>query len=79
MCSVPRKGHIFSRMFTKDNIFCEVLSRDFSTYFVKNDITVFDETIFVSSMTLYQQAVQTYIHLLILRCKTLVGECPKPL
>jgi hypothetical protein len=25
------------------------------------------------------QAVQTYIHLLILRCKTLVGECPKPL
>ena len=117
-------------MFTKDNIFCEVLSRDFSTYFVKNDklvsicdadgirsertvyavsnswmetkqavlplsapvstsillcfgnrhnhITVFDETIFVSSMTLYQQAVQTYIHLLILRCKTLVGECPSP-
>ena len=44
-----------------------------------NHITVFDETIFVSSMTLYQQAVQTYIHLLILRCKTLVGECPKPL
>ena len=37
LCSVPRKGHIFSRMFTKDNIFCEVLSRDFSTYFVKND------------------------------------------
>ena len=25
------------------------------------------------------QAVQTYIHLLILLCKTLVGECPKPL
>ncbi|OLA28006.1 MAG: hypothetical protein BHW26_03530 [Faecalibacterium prausnitzii] len=25
------------------------------------------------------QAVQTYIHLLILRCKMLVGECPKPL
>ena len=24
--SVPRKGHIFSRMFTKDNIFCDVLS-----------------------------------------------------
>ena len=24
-------------MFTKDNIFCEALSRDFSTYFVKND------------------------------------------
>jgi hypothetical protein len=66
LCSVPRKGHIFSRMFTKDNIFCEMLSRDFSTYFV-------------SSMTLYQQAVQTYIHLLILLCKTLVGECPKPL
>ena len=37
LCSVPRKCHIFSRMFTKDNIFCEVLSRDFSTYFVKND------------------------------------------
>ena len=37
LCSVHRKGHIFSRMFTKDNIFCEVLSRDFSTYFVKND------------------------------------------
>ena len=25
-------------------------------------------------MTLYQQAVQTYIHLLILRCKILVGD-----
>ena len=39
-----------------------------------NHITVFDETIFVSSMTLYQQAMQTYIHLLILRCKILVGS-----
>ena len=39
-----------------------------------NHITVFDETIFVSSMTLYRQAVQTYIHLLILRCKMLVGS-----
>lgn len=39
-----------------------------------NHITVFDETIFVSSMTLYQQAVQTYIHLLILRSKILVGK-----
>ena len=39
-----------------------------------NHITVLDETIFVSSMTLYQQAVQTYIHLLILRCKILVGN-----
>lgn len=28
-------------------------------------------------MTLYQQAVQTYIHLLILRCKMLVGEVPQ--
>ena len=44
-----------------------------------NHITVLDETIFVSSMTLYRQAVQTYIHLLILCCKMLVGECPKPL
>ena len=42
-----------------------------------NHITVFDETIFVSSMTLYQQAVQTYIHLLILRCKMLVGGVPQ--
>ena len=25
-------------------------------------------------MTLYQQAMQTYIHLLILRCKILVGD-----
>ena len=39
-----------------------------------NHITVFDETIFVSSMTLYQQAMQTYIHLLILRSKILVGK-----
>ena len=39
-----------------------------------NHITVFDETIFVSSMTLYPQAGQTYIHLLFLRCKILVGK-----
>jgi len=39
-----------------------------------NHITVFDETVFVSSMTLYQQAMQTYIHLLILLCKILVGN-----
>ena len=39
-----------------------------------NHITVFDETIFVSSMTLYPQAGQTYIHLLFLRCKMLVGK-----
>ena len=36
-CSAPRKGHTFSRMFTKNNIFCKVLSRDFGTYFVKKD------------------------------------------
>ena len=29
--------------------------------------------------SLLRQAVQTYIHLLILRCKMLVGECPNPL
>ena len=39
-----------------------------------NHITVFDETIFVSSTTLYPQAGQTYIHLLFLRCKMLVGK-----
>ena len=39
-----------------------------------NHITVFDETIFVSSMTLYQQAGQLYIQLLILLCKMLVGK-----
>ena len=42
-----------------------------------NHITVFDETIFVSSMTLYQQAVQTYIHLLILRCKNACWGMPQ--
>ena len=39
-----------------------------------NHITVFDETIFVSSTTLYPQAGRTYIHLLFLRCKMLVGK-----
>ena len=42
-----------------------------------NHITVFDETIFVSSTTLYPQAGQTYIHLLFLRCKMLVGKVPQ--
>ena len=27
----------------------------------------------------FHSARKQYIHLLILRCKTLVGECPKPL
>lgn len=39
-----------------------------------NHITVFDETIFVSSMTLYQQAMPSYIRRRLLRCKTLVGK-----
>ena len=39
-----------------------------------NHITVFDKTIFVSSMTLYQQAVRPSIQTLILRCKILVGN-----
>jgi hypothetical protein len=39
-----------------------------------NHITVFDETIFVSSMTLYQQAVSSYIQRPFLRCKMLVGK-----
>ena len=39
-----------------------------------NHITVFDETVFVSSMTLYQQAMLVFIH----PCN-LVGKCPKPL
>ena len=49
LCSVPRKCHIFSRMFTKDNIFCEVLSRDFSTYFVKND-----KLVSIVTLTVYE-------------------------
>jgi len=39
-----------------------------------NHITVFDETIFVSSMTLYQQAVHSCAQMQILRCKMLVGK-----
>ena len=39
-----------------------------------NHITVCDETIFVSSMTLYQHAMLVFIH----PCN-LVGKCPKPL
>ena len=54
-CSAPRKGHTFSRMFTKDNIFCEVLSRDFSTYFVKNDklVSICDADGIRSERTVY--------------------------
>ena len=44
-----------------------------------NHITVFDETIFVSSMTLYQQAGRPYIQTPFLRCKMLVGIVPNPL
>jgi hypothetical protein len=44
-----------------------------------NHITVFDETIFVSSMTLYQQAGLLSIQTPFLRCKMLVGLCPIPL
>ena len=44
-----------------------------------NHITVCDETIFVSSMTLYQQAGHSYIQMPFLRCKMLVGIVPDPL
>ena len=44
-----------------------------------NHITVFDETIFVSSMTLYRQAGHSYIQMPFLRCKMLVGIVPNPL
>lgn len=44
-----------------------------------NHITVCDETIFVSSMTLYQQAGHSYIQMPFLRCKMLVGIVPNPL
>ena len=43
-----------------------------------NHITVFDETIFVSSMTLYQQAMFSSIQKHFLRCKMLVGLCLIP-
>ena len=43
-----------------------------------NHITVFDETIFVSSMTLYQQAGRLYIQPLFCVAKCLLGN-PKPL
>ncbi|MBS6772704.1 MAG: hypothetical protein KH240_08980 [Faecalibacterium prausnitzii] len=43
-----------------------------------NHITVFDETIFVSSMTLYQQAVSLYVQSP-LPCKDLLGSIPNPL
>lgn len=43
-----------------------------------NHITVFDETIFVSSMTLYQQAVSSYIQRPFCVAKCLLGN-PKPL
>ena len=42
-----------------------------------NHITVCDETIFVSSMTLYQQAGRSYIQTPFLRCKMLVGGVPQ--
>ena len=42
-----------------------------------NHITVFDETIFVSSMTLYQQAMFSSIQKHFLRCKMLVGKVPQ--
>ncbi|WP_270479282.1 hypothetical protein, partial [Faecalibacterium prausnitzii] len=41
-------------------------------------ITVCDETIFVSSMTLYRQAVSLYVQSL-LPCKNLLGNIPNPL
>jgi len=44
-----------------------------------NHITVFDETIFVSSMTLYQQAGLLSIQTPFLLRKMLVGLCPIPL
>ena len=54
-----------------------------------NHITVFDETVFVSSMTLHLQAVQLFIQTLLLqamalyihgplRCKDLLGRIPNP-
>lgn len=42
-----------------------------------NHITVFDETIFVSSMTLYQQAMFSSIQKHFLRYKMLVGGMPQ--
>ena len=42
-----------------------------------NHITVFDETIFVSSMTLYLQAMFSSIQKHFLRCKMLVGGMPQ--
>ena len=42
-----------------------------------NHITVFDETIFVSSMTLYRQAVSSYIQRPFCVAKCLLGN-PKP-
>ena len=44
----------------------------------RNHITVFDETIFVSSMTLYRQAVSSYIQRPFCVAKCLLGN-PKPL
>ena len=44
-----------------------------------NHITVFDETIFVSSMTLYQQAGHSSIQMLFCFAKMLVGLCPNPI
>ena len=43
-----------------------------------NHITVFDETVFVSSMTLYRQAVSSYIQRPFCVAKCLLGN-PKPL
>ena len=43
-----------------------------------NHITVFDETVFVSSMTLYQQAGSSYIQRPFCVAKCLLGN-PKPL
>ena len=44
-----------------------------------NHITVFDETVFVSSMTLYQQAGHSSIQMLFCFAKMLVGLCPNPI
>ena len=44
-----------------------------------NHITVFDETIFVSSMTLYRQAGHSSIQMLFCFAKMLVGLCPNPI
>ena len=59
LCSAPRKGHTFSRVFTKDTIFCGVLSRDFGTYFVENDklVSIYDADGIKKPETNVQRAV----------------------